>query len=377
MQIKKIPVAGPSITDEEIKHVLNAVKNGWYDNANYYHSLFEKKFAKHIGVKHAIFLPSCTSAIHLALASQDIKIGDEVIIPDITWIASAAPIYYCKATPIFVDIDPLSWCIDVSALKRAITSKTRAIIAVDLYGNMPSYDEIEKIAKENNLFLIEDAAEAIGSQYKGKRAGSFGDVGVFSFHGSKTLTTGEGGMLVTQRDDVYERALFLRDHGRSPKDVSFFNRQVAFKYKASSMQAALGYGQLNRIEELVEKKRELFFLYQKYLEPFSDYLSLNTTAGEVFNSFWMVTAIFNRKKKIEKEKIIEKMNRKNISCRPFFYPLSSLPAYSELQDANYNIQNKVSYEISPYGINLPSALSLQEEDIKYVCSTLMNIVKSF
>lgn len=373
--MERIPISGPWITQKEIDYVTDAVGNAWYVNANMYHERFEKAFADYLGVKYAISLPSCTSAIHLSLVALGIGQEDEVIVPDITWIASAAPISYVGATPVFADIDPKTWCLSAKSLKECITSKTKAIIPVDLYGNMPDMDTIRDVATLHSIAIIEDAAEAIGSEYKGKKAGSFGAVGVFSFHGSKTLTTGEGGMLVTNREDIYKRGLILRDHGRQLGDKMFFNSEVAYKYKMSSMQAALGLAQLERIEELIARKREIFSWYQKELSSHQE-IVLNYESPETMNTYWMVTAIIDKKLGLRKERMIELLAKKNIDCRPFFYPLSFLPAYEKLESAKQARQrNMISYEISPYGINLPCGMSMTEEKVGYVCDTVKDILK--
>ena len=288
--MKFIPVSGPSITQKEIDYVTDAITNAWYSNANMYHDRFEKAFTEYLGVKYAVALPSCTSALHLSLLALGVKAGDEVIVPDVTWIASAAPIDYVGATPVFADIDPKTWCLSASSLENYITPKTKAIIPVDLYGGMPDMTAILEIANRYQIPIIEDAAEAIGSEFNGKKAGSFGDTGVFSFHGSKTLTTGEGGMLVTNREDIYQRVLFLRDHGRKPGDKLFYNTEVGYKYKMSSMQAALGLAQLERIEELVDRKRQIFSWYQAELD-FIPGVSLNYEPPNTKNTYWMVTVI--------------------------------------------------------------------------------------
>lgn len=370
----RIPIAGPWITQKEIEYVADAVANAWYENANIYHERFEKKFSDYIGVKYAVALPSCTSAIHLSLLALKIGPGDEVIVPDITWIATAAPITYVGATPVFADIDPKTWCLSAESFESCITPRTKAVIPVDLYGNMPDMEAIQEIARKHGIAIIEDAAEAIGSEYKGKKAGSFGDTGVFSFHGSKTLTTGEGGMLVTNREDIYRRVLFLRDHGRPPGDKMFWNTEVAYKYKMSSMQAALGLAQLERIEDLIEKKRQIFRWYQEELSDFSG-ITLNYEAPHTKNTYWMVTVILDKRFGLTKDRLMQLMGEYGIDCRPFFHPLSSLPAYDHLEEAKRaRIRNKVSYDISPYGINLPSALNLTREQVKYVCNVLKRIL---
>ena len=227
--MESIPVSGPWITQREIDYVTDAVTNAWYGNANAWHSRFEQTFARYLGMRHAIALPSCTSAIHLSLLALGVGPGDEVIVPDVTWIASAAPITYVGATTVFADIDPLNWCLDARSFEACITSRTKAVIPVDLYGNMPDMRAIQEIARRHDIAIIEDAAEAIGSEFGGKLAGSFGEAGVFSFHGSKTLTTGEGGMLVLDDEAAYIRCLTLRDHGRAPGEVMFWNETVGFK----------------------------------------------------------------------------------------------------------------------------------------------------
>jgi len=372
--MERIPIAGPSITQKEVDYVTDAAANAWYQDAGRYNTRFEEAFAAYLGVRHAVSLPSCTSAIHLSLAALGVGPGDEVIVPEGTWIATAAPISYVGATPVFADIDEQTWCLSPESLEACITPRTRAVIPVDLYGGMGRMDEIRAVADARGVVIVEDAAEAIGSRYHGKLAGSFGDTGVFSFHGSKTLTTGEGGMLVTDRDDLHDQVLFLRDHGRAPGEKMFWNAQVAFKYKMSSMQAALGLAQLERIDELLACKREIFEWYRQHLEPL-DAVTLNAEPPETFNTYWMVTVILDPKLGKTKEQIIAEMSERNIDCRPFFYPLSSLPAYDDLEAAREaHDRNTVSYKISPFGVNLPSALSLTQDQVASVCRALREVL---
>lgn len=372
--MERILVSGPWITEKEIEYVKDAVTNAWYEKANIYHERFEKAFKDYLGVKFAIALPSCTSAIHLALASLGIGPGDEVIVPDITWIGSSAPISYVGATPVFADIDEKTWCLSVDSFEKLITSKTKAVIPVDLYGGMPDMDKICEVAKQHGITVIEDAAEAIGAEYKGRKAGSCGEIGVFSFHGSKTLTTGEGGILITNREDVYRKSLVLRDHGRAAGKKLFWHTEVAYKYKMSSMQAALGLAQLERINELIERKRQIFNWYKTELDSIEG-IRLNYEPPEVKNSYWMVTIIVDEKFGLDKEKIIDLMSQRGIDCRPFFYPLSSMPAYQNFEEAKKaRERNKIAYKISPYGINLPSGLNLTREKVHYVCENLKSIL---
>jgi len=375
--MKRIPISGPWITQKEIDYVTDAVTNAWYGNANVYNERFEKSFAEYLDVNFALSLPSCTSAIHLSLLALGIGPDDEVIVPDVTWIATAAPITYVGAKPVFADIDEKSWCLSATSFEKYITSQTKAVILVDLYGSMPDMDAVRDVAKQYDIKIIEDAAAAIGSEYKGRKAGSFGDTGVFSFQGAKTLTTGEGGMLTTNSEEVYRRVLFLRDHGRKPGDTKmFYNLEVAYKYRMSNLQAALGLAQLERIEELVARKQEIFSWYEKRLRNIVG-LAWNHEIEGIKNSYWMVTAIIDKQLGISKERLIALMSVKNVDCRPFFYPLSSLPAYENIvQASQVRAMNPVSYAISPFGINLPSALSLQEKDVDYVCEALSQSLKT-
>ena len=370
----RIPASGPWITAKEIAYVTDAVTNAWYGNANVWHERFEKAFAKYIGVKHAIALPHCTAAIHLSLLALKVGPGDEVIVPDCTWIASAAPVTYVGATTVFADIDPQTWCLDAKSFEACITPRTKAVIPVNLYGNMPDWDALRAVAARHNIAIIEDAAESIGSEFKGGPAGSFGATGVFSFHGSKTLTTGEGGMLVTDDDALRARVLFLRDHGRPPGDRLFHNTEVAYKYKMSSMQAALGTAQLERVEELVARKRAIFAWYAGELTGFPG-ITLNYEAPSTRNTFWMVTAVFAKQLGLPKGRLIELLGAQGIDCRPFFHPLSSLPAYAGTAEAEAAFgRNTVSYALSPYGINLPSALNLTRDQVYRVAAAVRAVV---
>lgn len=371
----RILVSGPSITQKEIDYVTDAVTNAWYENANVYHERFERSFAEYVGVSRAVTLPSCTSAIHLSLLAMGVGPGDEVIVPDLTWIASAAPITYVGATTVFADVDRKTWCLSADSLDAAITPRTKAVIIVDLYGNMPDLHSLVAVARKHGIAVIEDAAEAAGAEFDGRKAGSFGDTGVFSFHGSKTLTTGEGGMLVTNDDELCKRVLFLRDHGRRPGDKQFWNTEVAYKYKMSSMQAALGLAQLERLDELIDRKREIFAWYREELESVEE-IELNYEMPNAKNAYWMVTVVLNKNLGIEKDQLQQQLSDRQIDCRPFFHPLSSIPAYANSPEAAVaRERNAMAYEISPFGLNLPSGLNLTRDNVKYVCDALKDCLE--
>ncbi len=365
---KLIPVTGPSITQKEIKYVAQAAKDGWYENHQKYINLFEEKFAKYIGRKYALATSSCTAALHLGYLALGFKKEDEVIVPNITWIASIEPLYYLGAKLIFADIKPDTWCIDPEDIQKRITKKTKAILLVDLYGNMPEMNTIRAIAQKYHLKIIEDAAEAVGSEYFGQSAGSFGDVSCFSFHGSKTLVTGEGGMLLTDDKEIIEKARFYNDHCKDPKKI-FWNLAIGYKYKMSNFQAACGLAQLERVKELIGKKRRIFSWYKERLSGIPG-LQLNIEPARTKNTYWMVTVVVAKKYKINKEKLMEGFLKYNIQVRPFFYPLSSLPAINREADT------PVAFDISSRGINLPCGLNITEKQIDYVCKTLIKLLKN-
>jgi len=368
----KIYMAGPWITELEIKTVEDAMRNGWYEHAYDYCEKFQKEFAAYHNRKYGIMTPNCTTAIHLLLAGLGVKEGDEVIMPECTWIASGAGISYLKATPVFCDIDPVNWCIAPESVEQRITSKTKAIIAVDLFGNMPDMDSLTAIAKKHNIPLIEDAAEAVGSSYKGIKAGKFGIGSVFSFHRTKTITTGEGGMLLLDDDRLFERCFFLRDHGRKADGPMYYNYEVTYKYMPFNVQAAMGWAQFQRIDELVGKKRQQLKMYKEKLGDIKDIYFNPEPPGGV-NGAWITGLVFGKSHKMTKLDAMEKLIKLGLPARPFFYPLSSLPAYPGCRE-KYEKLNPVAYDISARGINLPGAANLTEEQIDKFCDGIKTIL---
>jgi perosamine synthetase len=368
----RIPIAGPWITDREIEYVTDAARTGWYGTANVYIDKFERAVAAYTQRKSAVALPSCTSGLHLALAAGGIGPGDEVIVPDCTWIASVAPVSYVGANLVFADIDPVTWCLDPESVRRRLTRRTKAIIAVDLYGGMPDLFELEEIAEERGLLLIEDAAEAIGSRLNARPAGNFGRASVFSFHGSKTVTTGEGGMLVTDDPAFLERVHILRDHGRRPGDTNFFNQEIGFKYKMSALQAAIGLAQIERVEELIARKREIFRWYHEALSALP--VTLNAEPDGTRNSYWMVTAVFPEDFPKTKGEIARELSMLGVDTRPFFHPLTAIPAFQNHPQAKSGRQdNPVGYAVSGRAINLPSALGLDQDMVGRVAEALQSV----
>jgi perosamine synthetase len=375
MSDRRIRVAGPWVTEREVRYVAEAAANDWYANAGASVGRFERAFAEFLGVSHAVAVPHCTSAIHLALLALGVGPGDEVIVPDITWVATAAPIHYVGAQPVFADIDAETWCLTAETIERCLTPATKAIIVVDLYGAVPDMSEIGALAERYGIPIVEDAAQAAGAEWKSEPAGSLGAIGTFSFHGSKTLTTGEGGLLATDDSAVHERVLFLRDHGRPVgAHHTFMSTEIGYKYRMSSLQAAFGLAQLERIDELVGRKREIFRWYSERLAEVSG-VSLNVEAAGTLNSYWMVTAVLSADYGLSASDVMEHLLEDEIETRPFFHPLSALPAFQNVPDAPLaHERNTVSYDISPRGINLPSALILTESDVDRVCSRLIALL---
>jgi perosamine synthetase len=358
--MEKVYYTKPSISELEISYVNDAIRNGWGEKCYDYIKRFESTFAKYLHIEYALATASCSGAIHLALASLGIGEGDEVIVPETTWVATTSPVLYLGAKPVFVDIEPDTWCINPQKIREAITPKTKAIMVVHLYGNIAKMNEIMQIAKEHNLYMIEDAAEALGSIYQGKKVGTIGDIAVFSFHGTKTMTTGEGGMLVTNNPELIGKARMLNDHGRvAGEPKMFFPHHLGYKYKISNLQAALGLAQTERLDELVAHKIWVFQTYKKYLGDLAC-LQWNAEPKDTQNCFWLPTIVFDKDLQVDMPKLLAIFKENNIDTRTFFYPLSSLPFLQKVES------NVVAYDLCERAVNLPSYFELKEEQIKHV-----------
>lgn len=355
----------PSITDLEIAYATDAAANGWGADCYLYINRFEELFKEHLGAKYAIATSSCTGALHMGMAALDIGSGDEVIMADTNWIATASSVVNLGATPVFVDILDDSWCIDPDKAEAAITPNTKAIVAVHLYGNLCAMDRLLAIGDKYGIPVIEDAAEAIGSQFRTKRAGSMGAFGAFSFHGTKTLTTGEGGMFVTSDESLYERVLTLSNHGRARGQVKqFWPDEIGFKYKMSNIQAAIGCAQIERIEELIVRKREILSAYKEKLSRLSG-VTMNPEHEGTVNGAWMPTVVFDSAMGITREALQANFSRANVDARVVFWPLSSLPMFEAVP------QNSRAIDIASRAINLPSYHDMREGDIERVVQVVV------
>lgn len=363
-----IPYTKPSITELEIEYCNDAVRNGWGQRCYEYITRFEDTFKKHLGVKYAIATSSCTGALHMGMAALGIGPGDEVIMADTNWIASAAPIVHLGAKPVFVDIDAESWCLDPDQVEAAITPRTKAILAVHIYGNLCNMDRLLKIGAKYGIKVIEDAAEAIGSKFQGKRAGSMGVFGSFSFHGTKTMTTGEGGMFVTNNAAFYDTVLTLSNHGRAlGQTKQFWPDIVGFKYKISNAQAAIGCAQVERIDELIARKREVYSNYRELLAPHAA-VTVNPEVRGNINGAWMPTAVFAPDSGVTREHLQAEFSAENIDARVFFHPLSSLPMFSEQK------QNRLAWDIPGRAINLPSFHDMRLADQERVVAVIAKVL---
>ena len=358
----------PSIGELELEYVTDAVRSGWGDHCYDYIKRFQTAFASYLGVKHAVATSSCTGALHLGLRALGIGAGDEVILGDINWIASAAPIFYVGATPVVVDVLQDSWCVDPEAVSRAITRKTKAIIAVHLYGNLAAIDELKALAEARGLILIEDAAEALGSEYKGRKAGSMSTLSVFSFHGTKAMTTGEGGMLATNDEGVRCRVEQLNNHGRAANDMrQFWPSELGHKYKMSNLQAALGCAQLERLDELVARKREIFFRYREVFAAALPEVAMNPEPTGTINSYWMPTIVLTPDQAPRRDAVLEHMRKSGIDARVFFPPLSDTPVCAHTRRA----PTPRAHDLSRRAFNLPSYHEMTDSDQQRVIDSVL------
>lgn len=363
----RIYYAKPSITELEIRYATDAVTNGWGEHCADYVARLEAAFRRHLGVAHAIATSSGTGALHLGMAALGIGAGDEVILAESNWIATAAPIVHLGAKPVFVDIQPDSWCIDPDAVEAAITPRTKALVAVHLYGNLCDMARLRAIGARHGIPVIEDAAEAIGSSYGGTAAGAMGRFGAFSFHGTKTITTGEGGMFVTNDSALYERVLTMSNHGRATGESrQFWPELLGYKYKMANVQAAIGCAQLERVEELVAAKRRIFEGYRDRLSGLP--VRMNPEPPNTRNGYWMPTMVVDASVPFDRDDLLAAFRGEGIDGRVFFWPLSSLPMFSPVPT------NRWAYAIAPRAVNLPSYHDMGDAELDRVAGVVRRVV---
>jgi len=363
----KIPVYQPSLTGNEKKYVNDCLDSNWISSKGKYVSLFEKEFANYVDVKYATGVSNGTVALHLALVALGIGTGDEVIVPTLTYIASVNAIVYTGATPVFVDSLPDTWQIDPEEVRKSITPKTKAIMAVHLYGHPCEMSVLKEIADEHRLFLIEDCAEAIGSKYQGRHVGTFGDIATFSFYGNKTITTGEGGMVITNDQTIFERAVHFKGQGLA-KYREYWHDVIGYNYRMTNICAAIGLAQLERINDILSKKRRIAELYKELLKDTE--FKVHPEVGDVFHSYWMISILVPQAN--QRDQVRKHLAGAGIETRPVFYPVHTMPMYTQKYQ-----KHQVAEDIGWRGINLPSYPDLSPEQIEYICSCLKGFYQYF
>jgi perosamine synthetase len=368
----RIPVMTPQLNGNELTYVTECLQTGWISSQGAFVKKFEKNFADYTDSPHGLAVSNGTVAIHLALAALEIGPGDEVIVPDITFAASINAVIYCGATPVIADVDKETWTISVGEIKKLITPKTKAIMPVHLYGHPCDMDPIMEIARQHNLFVVEDCAEALGTLYKGKHVGTFGDAGTFSFFGNKTITTGEGGMVLFKTGSLHDFATVLRDHGMS-KSKRYWHEHVGFNYRLTNLQAAIGVAQLERLDEFIQAKRNIASIYNTGLSSMEGVV-LPPEKEWAFNGYWLYTFIIDERFGVTRDELIDKMMKNGVETRPLFFPLHVMPPYRSYVKSGQ--QFPVADWLSANGISLPSSVSIDLREQNEVLNAIHAIYQT-
>ena len=365
-----IPVNQPLISKNALRYITDCIKTGWISSAGSYLKEFEKNFAEFLGIKHAITTTSGTTALHLALLTLGIKKGDEVILPSHTMMASAAAIVYTGATPVLVDVERDTWNMDVRQIESKISKNTKVIMPVHIYGHPVDMDLIMSLAKKYHLYVVEDAAESTGAEYKGKLTGTIGNIGCFSFYANKIITTGEGGMVVTNNDKIANHARILKDLAHSPKK-RFLHEEIGYNFRMTNMQAALGVAQLEEVEKYIEKKQWMAALYKERLSEIEG-LTLPIEHSWAKNVYWMYGILVEKEFGTPRDEFMKKLSENGIDTRTFFIPMHKQPALLKLglfKGEKYPISDEIGLK----GLYLPSGLTITKEQIEIVCKTIKDI----
>lgn len=362
-----IPVAEPDLRGNELKYVTECVTTEWVSSLGKYVGAFEERMAAICGRRYAVSACNGTAALHLALATLGIGPGDEVIVPSLTFVATANVVTYTGATPVFVDSEPDYWQLDPSLLEASITERTKAIIPVDLYGHPVDMDAIAEIARRWNLYMVEDAAEAHGAFYKGKPCGSLGDMSCFSFYGNKVITTGEGGMLLVDNAEWYERARLLRDHAMSSTE-RYFHPEIGYNYRLTNIQAALGLAQLERLEDFVHIKRRNAALYAERLSDVRG-ITLAPEADWARSVYWMYSILVDEEYPLCRADLMAALRGRGVDTRPFFRAIHTMPSHFR------NVSLPVAEDLAARGVNLPSSVKLTEQQIDHVCRQIAELAE--
>jgi perosamine synthetase len=359
--VKQIPVYQPSLDGNEKKYVLDCLESSWISSKGKYINLFESEFANYLHVNYATSVCNGTVALHLALIALGIGPGDEVIVPTLTYIASVNAIAYTGAVPVFVDSLEESWQMDPADVRRKITTNTKAILCVHLYGHPCDMDNIMPIAKENDLFVVEDCAESLGSLYKGQHTGTFGDIATFSFYGNKTISTGEGGMVITNDQTLFDRCIHYKGQGLA-KHRQYWHDVIGYNYRMTNICAAIGLAQLEQIDTFLGQKQKIA---QWYHEGFSDSVySFHEPVDDVKHSYWMCSLLVQNA--ASRDPLRDYLAKSGIETRPLFYPVHTMPMYSQ-KFARFKVAENLGWR----GINLPSYPGLSEQEVHYIIETVL------
>lgn len=365
-----IPVCEPFLAGKELEYVTDCLKTNWISSVGQYIKEFEQRFADYCGCKYGVSTTNGTTALHLAVASLGIGPGDEVIIPAFTMVAPVFATVYTSAKPVLVDSEPETWNMDVTKIEEKITKNTKAILPVHIYGHPCDMDPIMDIARVYHLYVIEDAAEVHGAEYKGRKAGGIGDIGCFSFYANKIITTGEGGMMVTNNEEIADKARRLKDQAYST-ERRFLHTDLGFNYRMTNIQAAIGLAQCERIDELVERRRRNAYLYNSLLRDVEG-IRLPPEKQWAKNVYWMYSILIEDEFGMSRDELMPKLSEKGIGTRTFFIPMHCQPAFQNMglfKGESY----PVAEELGKRGLYLPSGSGLTEEQIREVCQAIQAI----
>jgi len=366
-----IPLSEPLLNGNEWKYIKDCLDTNWVSSVGKYVDLFEEEFAKYVGCPRTVAVINGTSALHLALRTLGIGSGDEVIVSALTFIAPVNAIKYVGATPVFADSQADTWNMDPEKIEEMITTKTKAIMPVHIYGHPVNMDPILELAKKHNLYVIEDATEALGSEYKGRKVGILGDVGIFSFNGNKIMTTGGGGMLVTNSNKIADKARFLCNQAKETKpNKEFYHPDIGFNFRLTNVLAAMGLAQLEQLPDFVLARRKNARLYTGYLQNVPGIIVQDEKPWAV-NCFWLFSIVLEETASLKRDELINILASRGIDSRPFFTPVNMFPPYKECQG-----QTPVAYSLYQRGINLPSSVNLTQQNISYICTVITEFIDS-
>ena len=369
-----IPVNTPLLNGNEKKYINEAIDTGWISSEGPFVKRFEEEFSYYIGREYGIAVSNGSAALDIAIKAIGVNKGDEIIMPSFTIISPAFSIIRQGGIPILVDSNPITWSMDVTKIEEKITPKTKAILVVHIYGFPADMDPVIELAKKYNLKIIEDAAEMHGQTYKGKKCGSFGDISIFSFYPNKHITTGEGGMVVTDNNTIAKKCKELRNLCFVPKK-RFVHEDIGWNYRMTNLQAALGVAQLEQIDTFIKRKREIGALYHDLLQNIPGITLMPKSTNCAENIYWVVGLILNEKSQLNVEGVINKLKEKKIGTRPFFYPMHLQPIFQKM-GLFKNEKYPVAENLAENGFYIPCGLGISNEEIKFVAQSLIKILGS-